>query len=335
MKKTTRRWILAIVLALLIGLPSLALYGIYRYQKAYPEMAVYTLAYLFNQRSEGVRESPFVQDKLRDYMHHLMATSEPWPVTVYKGSGNRPDYLVVVVGDSLTAGRRVEEHQRYAYFLEKLIAYHMPGKRVVMVNAGKPGNTVRGVLRRLDRDVISLDPDLVVFGLGFNDSRILSEIKGKPINVLPLEDHLDDYDRVISTIQKKTKAKILLFSPAPVSPQFKSELGPKYTQRQVKVFAQYAKTAKKMADKYGCGYADVYRLIKTQPSGQKLFLHDGLHPNPKGNLLMAEKLFESWCTLEGIDPKDQFDALVPKAIGKVDLKVNPFKTGKKGKKQKP
>ena len=319
MKKKRRLWIPFSAGVVLLGTAAVLLYGLYVYQKRFPEVAVYSLVASFDKRPDWIRRSPLVQKTLRNYMHHLMATGEPWTVTNYRAEGKRPDYLVVAVGDSLTAGRRLFENQRFVYFLERLIAYHLPGKTVKVINAGKAGQTILGISRRLERDVLSLEPDLVLLGAGFNGSRIMTQVDGNYVTILPRELYEATYDEVARTIQERLKAKVIIFSPTPVASVYGTKPGIPHGLAQVQVFENFVPVAEKIATKYGFGFADVHAAIKNNPLGDKIFLNDGLHPNALGQLLMTRPLFEAWLELEGIQGVEPFLALIPKAIGKVNL----------------
>ncbi|MCA1732907.1 MAG: arylesterase [Acidobacteria bacterium] len=69
---------------------------------------------------------------------------------------------VIAFGDSLTAGFGAGEGEDYPSRLSARSG-------VPIVNAGVSGDTTEGALRRIDRDVLSRDPRLVIVGLGGND----------------------------------------------------------------------------------------------------------------------------------------------------------------------
>ncbi len=69
--------------------------------------------------------------------------------------------LIVALGDSLTAGFPLEPYSWTVRLLE------LPA---TVINAGINGDTLTGMLRRLDRDVIAREPDLCFFMGGSNDA---------------------------------------------------------------------------------------------------------------------------------------------------------------------
>ena len=87
-------------------------------------------------------------------------------VVFFPSPGVGPDKsnygTVICFGDSLTYGTGAGKGMDYPAQLSKLI------DRPVM-NAGVPGDTTARALRRLERDVISNSPDMVLITLGGND----------------------------------------------------------------------------------------------------------------------------------------------------------------------
>ena len=78
------------------------------------------------------------------------------------GPDSSKSQTIICFGDSLTYGTGAGKGMDYPSQLSKLI-----GKPVL--NAGVPGDTTARALIRLDRDVLSKNPDLVLITLGGND----------------------------------------------------------------------------------------------------------------------------------------------------------------------
>jgi acyl-CoA thioesterase I len=70
--------------------------------------------------------------------------------------------VIVCFGDSLTYGTGAPEGMDYPSQLAELLDREV-------VNAGMPGETTAGALRRLEEDVLSLGPGVVLLTLGGND----------------------------------------------------------------------------------------------------------------------------------------------------------------------
>jgi acyl-CoA thioesterase-1 len=81
------------------------------------------------------------------------------------------DLRIVAVGSSSTEGIGASGPARtYPAQLDAILEQRFPGTRIDVVNKGIGGETAAGTLARLDRDVLSLHPDLVIWQLGTNDA---------------------------------------------------------------------------------------------------------------------------------------------------------------------
>jgi acyl-CoA thioesterase-1 len=72
------------------------------------------------------------------------------------------DQTIVILGDSITAGYGLNPRQAYPYLLSE--QFNLP-----ILNRGVNGNTTADGLIRLERDVLSEKPWLVIIALGAND----------------------------------------------------------------------------------------------------------------------------------------------------------------------
>ncbi|MBW1870958.1 MAG: hypothetical protein JRJ19_02780, partial [Deltaproteobacteria bacterium] len=70
---------------------------------------------------------------------------------------------IVFLGDSITW------QNLYTDYVENYFLRHYPEKNLRFVNLGVRGDTAAGAIRRLDRDLLPLKPDLVLIMLGMND----------------------------------------------------------------------------------------------------------------------------------------------------------------------
>ena len=83
----------------------------------------------------------------------------------YAPADGRP--AIVCLGDSLTAGDAAPDDQAYPAWLQRRL--DGAGDRYRVVNAGVSGDRVTDGLARLDRDVLSQRPAIVIVELGSND----------------------------------------------------------------------------------------------------------------------------------------------------------------------
>lgn len=75
----------------------------------------------------------------------------------------RDQDTVVFLGDSITHSRKWHRYVMDAYLTR------FPERHIRYVNAGSSGDTAKGALKRLDRDVLAHRPNVVVVMLGMND----------------------------------------------------------------------------------------------------------------------------------------------------------------------
>ncbi len=83
----------------------------------------------------------------------------------------KEDFVIVVLGDSLTWGAGLSEGQRYSALLEKELKAVDPGRNIIVLNFGIPGGATtkeRDVLKAIYHKV---RPDLVIVGFCLNDTQ--------------------------------------------------------------------------------------------------------------------------------------------------------------------
>ncbi|MGD8521681.1 MAG: arylesterase [Desulfobacterales bacterium] len=87
-------------------------------------------------------------------------------VVFFHSSGAGPDksnyQTIICFGDSLTYGTGASQGMDYPSQLSQML--NKP-----VINAGEPGDTTGRALSRLERDVLSKNPDIVMITLGGND----------------------------------------------------------------------------------------------------------------------------------------------------------------------
>jgi lysophospholipase L1-like esterase len=79
------------------------------------------------------------------------------------------EYRILSLGESTTAGLAVGNHETYSYLLEKQLARKLPGKQVVVVNAGGICYSSYQSLKYLELIGVNLKPNLVLIYHELND----------------------------------------------------------------------------------------------------------------------------------------------------------------------
>ncbi|MBS0221189.1 MAG: arylesterase [Proteobacteria bacterium] len=173
-----------------------------------------------------------------------------------------PPIRLAVLGDSLAAGFGIKPEQAFPALLEA--ALKAEGRNVAVLNDGVSGDTTAGGLDRLDW-ILGDKPDIVMVELGANDA-----LRGiDPAST----------ERNLATIVEKLKAaSVTVWLAGMMAPR---NLGPEYV-------AAFDGLYRRLADRYQVPlYPFVLDGVAQNPT---LNQADGLHPNPKGAEVIAERM---------------------------------------------
>ncbi|WP_192499222.1 SGNH/GDSL hydrolase family protein [Skermanella pratensis] len=98
----------------------------------------------------------------------------------------KQDLRIVAVGSSSTQGTGSSgPAMTYPAQLDRILETRFPGAKIEVVNRGIGGERAAGTLARLDRDVLALKPDLVIWQLGTNDA--LGKVDAKVFGMQAME----------------------------------------------------------------------------------------------------------------------------------------------------
>ena len=117
------------------------------------------------------------------------------------------DTTIAFIGDSITADGR----SNYVSLLMSTLSDHVDASGVNVVNAGVDSSSVIDALDRLPDILLEHDPDVCVFFLGVNDSKIFHGIE-KPL--LSVNMYKDGYAHLLDAADKgRSRTKVLLTIP--------------------------------------------------------------------------------------------------------------------------
>lgn len=169
---------------------------------------------------------------------------------------------ILALGDSLTAGYRLDQGDGFAEQLEARL--REMGRDIKVINAGVSGDTTKGGLARLGW-ALADQPDMVIVELGANDA-----LRG--IDPALTKDHLDQ----ILTQLKEKQIKVLLAGMlAPPN------LGADYGARFNPIYPALAKKHK----------VALYPFFLEGVAGDpKLNLDDGIHPTKEGIAIIVDRM---------------------------------------------
>lgn len=159
---------------------------------------------------------------------------------------------IVAFGDSLVVGFGASEGNDFVSILCGRL-----GRPII--NAGRNGDTTDTGLARLEKDVLSRDPRIVIVLLGGNDA----------LRRVPVEDTFERLGRIIDEIHKTGAAVILV--------------GVKGSLWMDKYEAEFRRLAKEKRVNY---VPDILEGILGEPR----LMADPIHPNDAGNTQMADRV---------------------------------------------
>lgn len=188
----------------------------------------------------------------------LAADSRP---TVAPGAPDaRP--VVVAFGDSLTAGQRVGRSETYPAFLQR--EFDMRGMSFRVVNEGISGDTTAVALSRIDA-AIAHRPKWVILALGANDG-----LRGLPLDAM--ERNLRE---IIGQFGQAGASVVLAGMKLP------RNYGPEYVRDFDRVYPRLAEELDLPLIPF---------LLENVAMVPELNNADGIHPNSKGNEIIARQV---------------------------------------------
>ncbi|MBX7211597.1 MAG: SGNH/GDSL hydrolase family protein [Verrucomicrobiaceae bacterium] len=181
---------------------------------------------------------------------------------------------IVCIGDSITG---VYYHsgsvRAYPEMLQIALKKLHPQAKVTVRNAGISGDTSKGGLARLERDVLAHKPHLVTIMFGMND-----------LVRMPVADFVTNMRQIIQRC-RDAGAEVVLGTQNSIvdSPQ-----------RPMAKLAEYSQAIRDLAKAESLGLADCFAAFEAvrarDPLEWNLLLSDAIHPNMDGHKLFAETI---------------------------------------------
>jgi acyl-CoA thioesterase I len=186
-----------------------------------------------------------------------------WPATAAPGTP-RPEPVVLVFGDSLSAGYGVAVEKSWVSLLANRMQSEGYGFRVV--NASVSGETTTGGLARLPHALAMHSPSIVIVELGANDG-----LRG-----LPLDTTRTNLEAMLSLAGRDKRTVVLLGMRMP--PNY----GERYTQGFAAIFPDLARAHH---------FALVPFLLAGVAEQPALMQADGMHPNERGQPVLLDNVW--------------------------------------------
>ncbi len=180
-------------------------------------------------------------------------------------SGQEPG-TILFLGDSLTAGYGLTQEQAFPALIGQRLAER--GLPWEVINAGVPGDTSAGGLRRVDW-LLRRRVDVLFLELGANDM-----LRGLPLDMTRAN---------LQGIIDKTRAAYPEVRIAIAGMLAPPNLGPEYTSEFRDIFPELARANDAALMPF---------LLEGVAARPELNLADGIHPNAEGQRIVAEGVWE-------------------------------------------
>lgn len=222
--------------------------------------------------------------------------------------------VIVCLGDSVTHGcfemttlpdgrweTTFRPQEGYAARLQRRLNALYPAAAPCVMDAGISGDSAKGGLERLERDVLSLNPDLVIVNFGLNDSGnddVEGGLKAYAANMAAI------FDRVLAAgaeCMLLTPNRMCAYVPASIYIEELRAIAKKCTHTQNDgILTRYVEAAKAAAQARNMPVADAYAkwqaMDRCGVDTTAMLANDINHPIPEMHELFVEaildKLFE-------------------------------------------
>jgi lysophospholipase L1-like esterase len=181
---------------------------------------------------------------------------------------------IVCIGDSITGVYYHSGSMRaYPEMLQIALKKLHPQASITVRNAGISGDTSKGGLARLERDVLAHKPHLVTIMFGMND-----------LVRVPVADFVTNMKQIIQRCRDAGAEVVICTQNSIVNSP----------QRPMAKLAEYSQEIRDLAKAESLGLADCfapYEAVRAKdPLEWNLLLSDAIHPNMDGHKLFAETI---------------------------------------------
>ncbi len=196
---------------------------------------------------------------------------------------------IVGFGDSLTYGYGVKSSICFINRLDKYMPEYFPFISWNIINSGINGDTTKSALKRVEKDVLRHNPNIVLILFGTNDS---SNYNGQKITPNMYKDNLSEIIKKIKSHNNRTGLNFcipipIIITPPPVYDKIASD----FTTNEKII--KYKDAAKETAKKYNCPIVDFYDYLIEESNGIYIdyLQQDGIHLSEKGYDCLYDCIF--------------------------------------------
>ena len=230
---------------------------------------------------------------------------------------------IVFLGDSITQGGA--KPNGYISLFENEFKQALPFHDVEIIGAGVSGNKVPDLQKRLDRDVLSKDPSIVVIYIGIND--VWHSQRGKGTSP---EDYKTGLIDLIDRCQN-SEAKVLLCTPSVIG---EKKAGANSLDKMLDAYSEISRMVAREKNveilDLRLKFQERLNEINVDDKSKGLLTRDEVHLNLAGNQFVAEQMLSALrVPIRDSKPSKQ---VVYKTAGDVELKLHVFEPKDDGKK---
>lgn len=198
-----------------------------------------------------------------------------------------PPVLIVALGDSVTQGcleeGRMDAEAVYHNRLRQMLGQRHAWTTFSVINAGCNGESLAGGIRRLDRDVIRHQPDLVLVAYGLNDACGDGGEGAEAFRTALRE--------LVRRLRAATEADLVLLTPnrmltrdnEAVPARWKPVIDRFIMTQTTGILQRYAQAIREVAAEQDTGLADIYAAwtaLEAEGADTTRLLANGInHPN--------------------------------------------------------
>ncbi|MFO0427428.1 MAG: GDSL-type esterase/lipase family protein [Planctomyces sp.] len=198
----------------------------------------------------------------------------------------KDDETIVFLGDSITQAGDAEGG--YVDLFRKAIQLRRPDSGIKVIGAGISGNRVPDIQKRLDKDVLSHHPNIVVIYIGIND--VWHSLNGKGTSTADYEAGLRD---VIGRCQT-AGARVIVATPSVIGEKTDG------TNKLDAMLEEYSEISRRVAAATGASVVDLRKSFLSQLKEYNLagessgvLTSDEVHLNAEGNRFVAVRMLEA------------------------------------------
>ena len=207
--------------------------------------------------------------------------------------GGSSKLTIVAFGDSITEGTYggASARETYPSILEKMLREKQIDADVV--NQGIPGETAPEALFRFQRDVLDLNPGIVLIMYGANDAYIAPDFNFPAVSI---KNYSKAVSRMVSRLRELSIQTILMTTTPFAELDFYGDTEKESLEMNRQSLKSHLQETRKIAEEKQLLLIDHYNIWHQQDKTLATlneYLPDGVHPNAAGNYLLARTIYQA------------------------------------------